>query len=393
MKKFSARRIYAGDGNVWEDKVIITDDMGTILSVEDKSLHPDGVRFIDGIITPGHINTHCHLELSHLKGKAPTGTGLIPFITHVVTSRDAAPEAIQDAIVQADREMADAGIVAVGDISNKSDTAAVKKQSDLDYYTFVEMFDFLHPGRTAETLQQYLPVFDQQSADGHNKKSLVPHAPYSVSEALFAEIALRNTPGGTISIHNQETPSENELFLHKKGGFVDFYEKIGIDLHHFEAPGNHSIHYALQHLDPESRTLFVHNTLTTSEDIKSAHAWSSGTFWATCANANLYIENRLPDYNVFIQSGAKMTIGTDSLTSNWQLSVWEEVKTIKKYASYVPLDTLIEWSTLNGAKALGYEDRLGSIVPGKKPGLVAIENIKWTNFEPDISASTSRKII
>jgi cytosine/adenosine deaminase-related metal-dependent hydrolase len=88
-----------------------------------------------------------------------------------------------------------------------------------------------------------------------------------------------------------------------------------------------------------------------------------------------------------------MTVGTDSLTSNWQLSIWEEIKTIKKFASYVPLNTLIQWSTINGAKALGYEDRLGTIAPGKKPGLVAIEKVEWTNDEPDISASLSRKLI
>ncbi len=393
MNKYSARLIYAGDGNIWEDKVIITDEQGNILSIEDKSNHRDGVVFIEGIITPGHINTHCHLELSHLKGKAPTGTGLIPFITHVVTSRDASPEAIHEAIVSADKEMSDAGIVAVGDISNKSDTAAVKMQSNLDYYTFVEMFDFLQPERTAETLQQYLPVFEKQANDGYNKKSLVPHAPYSVSKTLFTEILQRNPTDSTVSIHNQETLAENQLFLDKSGDFVDFYKKIGIDLLHFQPPGKNSIHYALHHLNPENKTIFVHNTLTTAADIEAALTWSSKTFWATCANANLYIENRLPDYRVFLTSGATMTIGTDSLTSNWQLSIWEEIKTIKKFASYVPLNTLIQWSTINGARALGYEDRLGTIAPGKKPGLVAIEKVVWTNDEPDISASSSRKLI
>ncbi|HQV66448.1 MAG TPA: amidohydrolase family protein, partial [Saprospiraceae bacterium] len=95
-------------------------------------------------------------------------------------------------------------------------------------------------------------------------------------------------------------------------------------------------------------------------------------FWATCPNANLYIENKLPDYQIFRDADAKVTIGTDSLTSNWQLSIWEEIKTIRKYQSYIPLEELLTWATINGAEALSYEDRLGSFEVGKTPGILHI---------------------
>ena len=64
-----------------------------------------------------------------------------------------------------------------------------------------------------------------------------------------------------------------------------------------------------------------------------------------------------------------MTIGTDSLTSNWQLCVLEEMKTIAKYQSYVTTSQLLEWATINGARALGFDDELGSIEEGKRCGL------------------------
>ena len=83
----------------------------------------------------------------------------------------------------------------------------------------------------------------------------------------------------------------------------------------------------------------------------------------------MYIENRLPNYQLFIDAEAKMTIGTDSLTSNWQLSVLDEMKTIAKYQSYIPFETLIRWATLNGAEALGFEKDFGSLEIGKTPGL------------------------
>ncbi|HUR31557.1 MAG TPA: amidohydrolase family protein, partial [Saprospiraceae bacterium] len=96
-----------------------------------------------------------------------------------------------------------------------------------------------------------------------------------------------------------------------------------------------------------------------------------------CPNANLYIENRLPRYASFIEADARMTIGTDSLTSNWQLSVLEEIKTIAKYQSIIPFDMLLQWATWNGAKALGKDDLFGSLEKGKSPGLL---NLK---FDPD----------
>ena len=109
--------------------------------------------------------------------------------------------------------------------------------------------------------------------------------------------------------------------------------------------------------------------MTTAAEIVAAQQWSDRVFWATCPNANLYIENRLPNYRHFIDANAKMTIGTDSLTSNWQLSVLEEMKTISKYQSFVTTELLLRWATLNGAEALGFEADLGSLEVGKTPGL------------------------
>ena len=125
--------------------------------------------------------------------------------------------------------------------------------------------------------------------------------------------------------------------------------------------------------------------MTTKQDIQAAISWNPNCYWATCPNANLYIENRLPDYKIFCDSNAKVTIGTDSLTSNWQLSVWEEIQTIRKYQSYLPLETLLTWATINGAEALGFEERLGSITIGKQPGLVHIENLDTFHSNSRIS--------
>jgi cytosine/adenosine deaminase-related metal-dependent hydrolase len=307
-----------------------------------------------------------------MKGKVDTGTGLLPFLNKVVSFRDIDQDIILQAIHDGDAEMYKNGIVAVGDISNKLDTATTKSMSKLDYYTFVEMFDFLQPSMTTSTIEQYKPVMEGQSTANYNRKSYVPHAPYTVSPGLFQFINENNTKGQTISIHNQETPAEDQLFLHGDGGFMDFYKGFGMNLEHFKPTGKTSIHYAIEHLKPDYKTIFVHNTMTTKEDVRAAKAWNKDIFWATCPNANLYIENRLPNYQVFLETDAVVTIGTDSLTSNWQLSIWDEIKTIRRFQSYVPLETIVTWATVNGAKALGFDDRLGTIEVGKSPGLVHI---------------------
>lgn len=373
--------------------VIVLDDEGTILKIGSRSeFKSSDLEVHKGILLPGLINTHCHLELSHMQGVCPTGTKLIQFITNVVQLREYEQEVILQHIREKDEAMWASGIQAVGDISNKLDTAAQKEKSPISYYTFVECFDMMQPAMTERTIENYRAVFAGQARGDGNKKSFVPHAPYSVTPELFDFLNRANPDKATISIHNTETEDENLLFQKGTGGFKNFYESLGMSLDHFQPTGSNSIDYAIKHMRPKKSNLLVHNTLTTSEDIQKVHEWSDNTYWATCPNANLYIENRLPNYKLFIESDAKMTIGTDSIMSNWQLDIWEEIKTIKKMQSYVPLTDLLQWATLNGAKALGYDKNMGSLDIGKRPGVVQVD-VDWKEEETDILTSKSKRLI
>jgi cytosine/adenosine deaminase-related metal-dependent hydrolase len=386
MQKVSGEFVYdAANEAFLEDHTIIFKEGEVIDLVPSSTLSELGVMF-SGILCPGFINAHCHLELSHMKGIIDSGTGLINFLEKVVNLREFPIEVIRDAISSADEEMYSSGVVAVGDISNTAHTNPTKQSSKIKYYTFIEMFDLLNPDLTKSTIDNYLKVFHQHSG----VKSLSPHAPYTVSKGLFDFINAHNTEDVTVSIHNQEVADENLLFLSGGGQFERFYSGIGAQLTQFKPTGKTSIHYALESMNPNVRNLLVHNTMTKAEEIEVAHDWSKKLFWATCPNANLYIENRLPSYLPFIESGAKMTIGTDSLSSNWQLSVWEEVKTIKKYNHFIPLEKLLKWATLNGANALGFKE-LGSFEKGKSPGLVHI-NASPLSPLGELMNSTSRLI-
>ena len=365
---------------------VVVLDGDKVLAVEQRQNVPaDQLEYFKGILIPGFINTHCHLELSHLKGKVETGTGLIPFIEQVVKLRETSQDVIDQAIAEADDYMWKQGIQAVGDISNKTDTFEVKRKSKIAYYTFVEMFDFMQGDKMKDLISGNLHTFEQAPIP----KAVVPHAPYSVSQELFEKIKSLNKELVTVSIHNQETPAEEELFKTGTGDFFPFVRKFGFNFDAFKKTGQSSIHFVLQHLDPNQRTLFVHNTLTSKADIGAAQSWSEKVYWATCPNANLYIENKLPNYQYFIDDASRMTIGTDSLTSNWQLSVLEEMKTIARYQSYVPFETLLRWATINGAEALGMEKELGSIEAGKTPGILLLT----IDPEKDILSDPSIQVI
>lgn len=387
MRKLKADYVFPVTADPIKDGVVVIDDNNKIVEIGHASEYdfPELERY-EGVITPGFVNTHCHLELSHMVGKVHTGTGLLPFLNSVVQFRDIKMGEILAGIERLDHGMTERGIVAVGDISNKLDTKKAKDDSSIRYYTFVEMFDFLQDAGAGATFEQYKEVYDGQSTANGNKISAVPHAPYTVSKSLFQKINELNADTAiTVSIHNQETKAENELFLTKTGGFLDFYKNFGIPLDNFEATKKPSIHYALENMNPNVRTLFVHNTMTTPADIAAAHEWSDNVYWATCPNANLYIENRLPNYKYFVDNQAKMTIGTDSLTSNWTLCILEEMKAIHKYQSYINFEMLLRWATLNGAEALGFEQDLGSLEVGKAPGINLVSLGKNLELKPDSS--------
>lgn len=373
-KKYTSPLVFPVSADPLPDGVVIVDEKGVIQALESAKNHdPATLIQLPGVLVPGFINTHCHLELSHLSGIVPTGTGLIPFISAVVRQREAAEEVILEAIKLADLAMQQEGIMAVGDISNKSDTFQTKATSPIRYYSFVECFDFLQDHKAEETFQEAQRVA-RSIPNGAGMVSVVPHAPYSVSPTLFSLISEgKGQPQKTISIHNQETKDEDHFFRFGTGGFPDFYASFGVEVGHFKPTGGSSIRYATSHLNPLMRTIFVHNTTTNSDDILNAHQWSRNVFWSTCPNANLYIENRLPDYRAFIDQQARVTVGTDSLTSNWQLSILEEMKTIQRYNSWIDFPTLLRWATLNGAEALGWSDQLGSLEVGKKPGLIHLD--------------------
>jgi cytosine/adenosine deaminase-related metal-dependent hydrolase len=379
LQYLSASIVYPVSAAPIENAVLALEADGTIHSVltdeEAKKQGIKNIRYYTGALIPGLINTHCHLELSHLFHKIPEHTGLQRFVQQVMKHRGTREEIIAEAMKQADEEMYKNGIVAVGDISNLPVSRAVKLESKLYYHTFVETLGF-DPEKAVTIMKQ---AERMKAAFAPLKASIIPHAPYSISKELFAEIRRYTVAQeNLISMHNQETVEENLFFEQKKGAFLNLYVFLGLDISFFKATGRSSLQSVLPEL-PAGKVLLVHNTLTNESDINFAKARHNNLFWCLCPNANLYIEQRLPQVQLLKEAGLKITLGTDSLASNHQLSIIAEMKALQD--AFLPehelgFEDLLAWGTLNGAEFLGIEAQYGSLEPGKKPGINLIEGMK-----------------
>ncbi len=366
--------------------VLITTEEGVVVDIVQADSTETDIEKYTGILCPGFINAHCHLELSHMKGYIPERTGLIDFVLKVIFERHFDEPEILAAIETAENEMLQNGIVAVGDICNNALTIPQKTKARLRYRNFIEASGFTP--EVAQSRFKRSVEFYQAYAALTLENSIVPHAPYSVSQELFDLI--NNFPGNDVlTIHNQETAAENELFQNKQGAFLDMYQKMNIDISFFKPSNKTSLQTYLPSLQRYQSLILVHNVCTTKEDIQFASEIrnpKSEINYCLCPNANLYITNSLPDVNLLIDQQCNIVLGTDSLASNHQLSILEEIKTVQQNFPGIPLHTMLQWATINGAKALQMETELGSFERGKKPGIVLVEGLNNSTFAKQSAA-------
>lgn len=378
IRKHTADYVFDGTA-LHEGRVLVTDASGKVLDLISREEAGEEVEVLEGVLSPGWINAHCHLELSHMKGLIPRHTGLVEFLLQVVRSRSTLPtDGIFEAAARAAEAMARQGIVAVGDIANTTDTLVIKTQSPLWFHTFVESLGIDREKAAVSMARAQLAW--QAYREAGLSASIVPHAPYSVSPPLFQHISSYD-PAAVISIHSQESMEEDKLFRGEASDFRRLYELLGSEPDRVSPPGSSSLQYWLSFFSEGQDIISVHNTYTTGQDIESAQASGIQLYWCLCPNANAYIENRMPPLELLLHHKVRLVLGTDSLASNDQLSLLEEMKTLQHHFPELPLTTMLSWVTHNGAVALRCNERFGSFSPGTTPGLIQLHPIAGTPQE------------
>lgn len=352
------------NGSLERNIVVEVAEDGTIIDVHRVSNLDScaSVEFFPGILIPGMVNAHCHLELSYLHGAIAEGGGFATFAREIGRVRgNFSDEERRHAASVADARMWEEGVEAVADIANDELVMDIKDKSKIEYHTFFELFGLCNDN--ISTLQD--------TASRHNLSYATPHSTYSVQDTPFKRLC-NSAPG--ISLHFLESDDETALYTHQ-GSLWEWYQRMGweCDFLHYGSPTERVV----QSMPSDKRLLLVHGTRTTKEDVSRIddHMADNAT-WVLCPESNRYISRLTPPIAMLRNMGANIAIGTDSLASARSLSMIENLRMLDN----IPLNELLCYATINGAKALGIDDIKGSITQGKRPGLVVIEGVDMRNM-------------
>ncbi len=377
-RRFSANYILPINGKPIRNGVIGIDEQGTIIEIieqEDQQKEYAHTEFRNGIIVPGFINAHCHSELSHMKDKTQQGGGMAQFLLQVNAYREAPESEAERAVEQALKDMYFEGVSAFGDICNSTLSFEAKKRSPLKCFNFIELLG-LRP-ESADLIIERAKAILQIAADadlGHS--CITPHSTYSLSETLWQASSPAFNGQEVISIHFAESLADFAFSKSQTGDFVGVLNELGLPTN--TAPKGSPLDILMRCINPEAKIILVHNTYLPAETIEKTALHFPNAYFCFCPQSNLFIEQKLPAIPQFLAHSNRLLVGTDSYASTNSLSMLEQVRIITSNFPSVSFNEVITWATLNGARALGFHNHLGSIEMGKKPGLVLITPF---NFE------------
>ncbi len=394
MRRFAANYIFPVNEPPIRNGIVETTDDGEIIKIirqEDNFSEIHSTQFFNGVVVPGFINAHCHLELSHLKGLKPDKPGIAGFIEAVTTFRNDVSTNVDESIKKALTEASNTGTVAIGDICNTTATLKFKKASGIQFYNFVELFG-INPNAASNTFDNGIKAYEDFKRHYPNSTSLTPHSTYSISEELWTLIAnhIHSFPNEPVSIHYGESKAEYQFLWSGDGPLYDRYSKASIP---FVPPKGLTPCEVIKKNIPAFRKLMlIHNTFASTREIELLKTVYPDISLVTCPESNLLIEKNLPSLELLTMPGVNVCIGTDSLASSSSLSLLNHVMLILENYPSLSFDIVIKWATLNGAQALDMDKYLGTIEPGKKPGLLLITPFDFTKMRPTADSRIIRLI-
>lgn len=395
MRRIAARYLYTNaSAEPIENGFVEVDDNGKVLRTG-KSEDPAGeAEFYDGAVVPGFVNSHCHLELSYLKGKFRKGTGMAGFIDQINAMRDTSSLEEKKADIEHwMKTLWNRGVSAMADISNCSDTFECKSRTPLYTRTFLEVFG-TEPEDCPEVMRNVLEL--QKVADSYGIDAApTPHACYTMSPELVTEVSREGLKSGYLSFHSEETQEEEDMLISGTGAMYENRRKAGMSVP--PVTGKSSLLYFIDrlekaHLAPfDEHILLVHECCMNEEGIAAVKKVMNNAYVALCPCSNIFIHNTLPPVRLMRESGLRLTVGTDSLSSNDDLDIVRELFCLQENFPEIPLGELFIWACRNGAEFLGMGKELGQICEGYRPGLVYVDHLSEDGRLT--TASVSRRII
>lgn len=395
IKRIAAPFIYTSESvePIRNGFVEYDDNDGTIIRTgvcEDMSAED----VLSGAIVPGFVNAHCHIELSHLHGKFYKGSGMAGFIDQINALRDWAGREVKVGLTQKWMDkMWNDGVSAMADISNDDSSFEVKAAHKMYTRTFLEVFGS-EPQMCDGVMSDVTELNELADSKGIDAAP-TPHSCYTMSPALLSASAAAGLAKGYISYHSQESQQEEDLLISGSGEMYENRKRNGMSTP--PVTGESSLKYFIDRLADaapapyDQHILLVHNVCLKQDDIDVAKKVMRNVYWAICPLSNIFIHNALPPVDLMRKNDLTIAVGTDSLSSNDDLSMIKEIVCLKENFPHVPMGEVFTWASLNGARFLSKDDVLGSIAPGKRPGMVLVRGI---DAEGNVTKdSTSERII
>lgn len=330
----------------------------------------------DVALLPGLVNAHTHLELSWLRGRVPPAGSMVEWIRALIAARAEgffSPDSERAAAIRgAIDEMRATGTVLVGDVSNTLVTARPLSETGMTAVVFHELLGFNAPGPASQVRDAWRRVEETANGlgDPHLTYAVAAHAPYSVSPAMFAEIA-RQQRESPLTVHLGESPEEIEFLRTGRGPFRDLLEWLGAWADDWEPPACDPVEYLRRVGYLRSGLIAVHGVHLSDDALLGLR--NAGATIVTCPRSNEWVGAGLPRLSHFYGCGLPVAIGTDSLASVGSLSMFDELAEARRIAPDVSAAGLLESATRRGAAALGFEAEFGTLAPGKRAALVAVQ--------------------
>ena len=380
VRAIHADAVITGDGAALSDGAVVVASDGTVRAVGPASeLLPKhagiAIDRVRGVIFPGLVNAHTHIELSAYRGKVAGGRGFVDWVdrfigTRAETPRDDEEHAIADAI----RDLDAYATAAVGDVTNTLAAVGPLARAGIAGCVFHEVFGIDRTqvmarvnglkGELEEKLGAW-PTYDLTYAPA-------PHTLYTTHpDAVRLLLANARNYGTRSSLHFAEHPAERRAIEEGDGPMVDWVEtRVRVPRAAHFWPKVPLVEYAASVDALAPHVLLIH--LTCARENEMARIKESGAPVVLCPRSNLYIEAKLPPVLALRAAGIEAALGTDSLASNASLDVLAEARALADRFSSVPARELVQMATWNGARALGREE-LGRIAKGARPGIAAID--------------------
>jgi cytosine/adenosine deaminase-related metal-dependent hydrolase len=328
-------------------------DDGTIAVVGKCEDPGNESEFLSGqAIVPGFVNAHCHVELSYMKGLFKKGTGMAGFIDQINALRDtkSIEERKRDIVYWMDM-MWSRGVQAMADISNCADSFEIKQKSPMYTRTFLEVFG-TEPEDSAEVIRNVLQLQSIASGFGIDAAP-TPHACYTMSPQLLTAVSREGLKSGFLSYHSEETPEEEDMLKYGRGKMWDNRKAAGMSVP--PVTGKSSLLYFIDRLKEahpapfNEHILLVHEVCMNQEGIDAVKAVMTHPYIALCPCSNIFIHNALPPVELMRRNGLRLTIGTDSLSSNDDLDIVREMYCLQDHFEGLGLNELLTWACQNGA--------------------------------------------